>query len=375
MNRSLSRTLRGRAALDACLAYLAPASRDWGPSGKLPSAAQRNSYANHQAVKSFLAELGAKKARHVYLADGERLPLGHARFRPSKGDPDIDGDEGTFGFGNSRISLDGIRIRMSAQGVLEMADRWGDSAVFGTAADAAFEATLWETDEWDLPAAVQPVVVCGAQVTAFTPQITALVSHFFEVAPTDRISAEKAIHDHYKRTTGIYEVNGTGPIIRWCSSPAAALAAFRESGRMASGWTKSLRDSALFGFNQEIDVRLGDQVTSLRRQLGAAVAQAIGGDLDGMLADAIFEKAGHWAFARLGIGHDIELLAWYKLLEFNGIVLPADVHSFCEMTRSAWLLFPSDTVFAVERPTAIERNVDGIVLIFSDREKLIIRKR
>ena len=135
MSRSLSRTLQGRAALDAFLSYLEPASRDQGPRTELRGHSSRSSFVNHQAVLSFLDDLVARKARHVYLGNGERLLLSQAKFRPKQGDPDIDGDEGTFGFGDWRISLDGIRIRMSGQGILEMADRWGDSVAFGSTAD------------------------------------------------------------------------------------------------------------------------------------------------------------------------------------------------------------------------------------------------
>lgn len=142
MSRVLSRTLRGRAALDAFRAWLAAG-------GHLATSNRRtpDDDANYEAVTAFLTDLAQRGAKRVWLEQlswheqQPSLPLRSARFRPKQGDPDTDGDEGTAGFGAHRISLDGLRARITAPGILEMADRWGDSVAFATSSDADFSRT------------------------------------------------------------------------------------------------------------------------------------------------------------------------------------------------------------------------------------------
>lgn len=142
MSRVLSRTLRGRAALDSFRAWLAAG-------GRLATIGRRtpDDDANHEAVTAFLSDLAQHGAKRVWLEQlswhdqQPSLPLGTARFRPKQGDPETDGDEGTVGFGDHRISLDGLRARITAPGILEMADRWGDSVAFATSPDADFSKT------------------------------------------------------------------------------------------------------------------------------------------------------------------------------------------------------------------------------------------
>ena len=128
MSRVLSRTLRGHAALRAAIAWF-----------------ETESTTSYDALILFLDDLRARGSRRVYEEkfDWEErqvsYTLGEARFRPKLGDPDIDGDEGTFGFGDRQVSLDGTKLKIKAPGVLEMVDRWADCAVFGTHTSALFK--------------------------------------------------------------------------------------------------------------------------------------------------------------------------------------------------------------------------------------------
>lgn len=92
--------------------------------------------ADHTAVAAFLAKVKDCGARRVWLEpvicedQPKALSLGMARFRPKQEDPDIGGDEGTVGFGEHRISLDGLHAWLNPAETLKLADRWGDSVVF-----------------------------------------------------------------------------------------------------------------------------------------------------------------------------------------------------------------------------------------------------
>lgn len=367
----MARTLRGKAALEAIVEYLAPTNGDWGPPDALRGRT-RADYANHQAISSFLAELRAKGSRRIYLESGEALPLSQARFRPIKGDPETD-DEGTIGFGSSRISIDGIRIRMSAPGVLEMADRWGDSCTFGTSADAQFEETLWETDEWDLSEPVPPLAIDQNQVEAFRFQSSEMAASLFETRVTDRAHAEAAIRAHY---ANVGLIGAVPPTVNWFDGPNAAIEALGRDGSGGVGLTKSLRDRAVLQFEREITARLQGRRGALHEQVWQMVSRDIGADTLGAILRLVTDRRVQQAFGYLGLIAHYKHLAWYEFLRVSGVVLPDVIRSFCTMTAETWLLFPArDKVFAVERPVGIEAAGRSRVLLFANGDRLMFPER
>lgn len=354
----MSRTLRGRAALNAFVDYLSPSGN-------------RNDYANHQAMLTFLDEIAKSRARYVYPDYGKRISIGQARFRP-----DQDEDEGTIGFGKRQITLNGIRVRISAAGVLVMSDRWADSIEFSTSADADFDdEDAYSPDEWDLPGPVPPLIIDEAQVAAFSPRIASLVSELLAISQTDRAKVECAICERFRSHTGYYEDGEAGPTIQWYASPHTALAAYKASGRDGLGLVQSLRDRPLSNFNRDVEVRLAGQADALRIALGNSVKLALGADPNERITDSMFREAGWRALHGIGLARDVELLAWYDFLEFNGVVLPEDVRLFSDLTRSVWLLFPTSVVFAVERPTAVERTATDLTFMFADGNALTLLNR
>lgn len=366
MTRSKSRTLRGRAALEAFVDYLALRSGNSGAADALVGVGRRNGYANHQAILTFMGEIAKNRARYVYPNYGERMSIGQARFRP-----DHDEDEGTIGFGNRQITLDGIRIRMSASGVLVMSDRWADSVEFSTVAGAEFnDERAYGPDEWDLPGPVPPLVIDDAQVAAFSPRIALIVSQLLAIAPTDRAKAEREIYDYFDTHFDEYEDDRARPTIQWYASPKAALAAFIASGLEPLIFKRYLQDRPLLGFDLDVEVRLAGQKDNLRLALKNSLWLALGANLSSSIFDAMFKQAKAREFEHFGLARNIQLLAWYEFLEFNGVVLPENVRRFADFTRSVWLVFPANVIFAVERPTSVERTETGLTLVFADGYRL-----
>lgn len=372
MSRSMSTTLRGKSALDALAAYFAPASGGWGEPEELRGRS-RDDYANHQAVSTFLRELFEKRSRHVYLEDGERIPLGRARFRPYQGDPDVNGDEGTVGFHPYTISLDGIRIRISAPGVIEMADRWGDAAGFGTSADAAFDQANWETDEWDLPAPVMPLAIKSIQEEALKRYASSLASRLFDPGPTNRHCAELAIVNHYRAVFSSADV----PQICWFNGPEAAIAALSPDGRGGLGNRKTLRDRALMKFDMESTVQLLGKKDELRNVVNRIITDEIYFDFDGALLELVISGKRQDSLSIMGLAADYSLLAWYETLHLRGVKLPKVVLSFMQMTNETWLMFPMrHAIHAVERPVSIKTTKEGNRLVgFSNGESLELNRR
>lgn len=367
MTRSLSRTLHGRAALDAFTAYLALKVPDQRPPDELRGQ-DRSDYANYQAVLTFVAELASMGARHVYLESGERVPLGQARFRPYQGDPDIDGDEGTVGFHPWTVSLDGIRVRMSAPGVLEMADRWGDSAKFGTSKQAPFGAAHWETDVWDLPAPVAPLFIGELREPTLTKYASTMAQKLFETAPTDRQRAELTIASYYQTVW----CSSEAPKVYWFSGPSAAIQAMGPYNSGGGSYSKTMRERALMSFDMEITARLQGKRDYLKSEIYKAISGAVKYDVWETILDLVVTSKVQGAFNRMGLIVDYDLVGWYEMLQYEGAKLPEVVISFIEMTREAWLMFPArDAVYAVERPVSREETGRGTQrLRFSNGEVL-----
>ena len=372
MSRSMSTTLRGKSALDALAAYFAPASGDWGEPEELRGRS-RDNYANHQAVSTFLRELFEKRSRHVYLEDGERIPLGRARFRPYQGDPDVNGDEGTVGFHPYTISLDGIRIRISAPGVLEMADRWGDAAGFGTSPDAAFDQANWETDEWDLPEPIMPLAIKNIQERTLKKYASSLSARLLDPGPTNRQCAELAIVNHYRSVFSSADV----PKIYWFNGPESAISALPLEGKGGLGNRKTLRDRALMKFDMESTVQLLGEKDKLRDDLNNLISNGMNYDLDEALLQLVINGNRQDAYSKMGLATDYFLLAWYETLQLRGVKLPEVVLSFMQMTNETWLLFPMrHAIHAVERPVSIKTTKEGIRLVgFSNGESLELNRR
>jgi hypothetical protein len=146
------RTVYGSSSLQAFMDYLVRTDGPWPCPDAVVGGYQRRSYANHQALARFKAELDASGTRRVYLECGATVPISRMRFREPGDKPDLPSQEGVFGFGKAVIGLFGPRIRMSAPSVLEIADAWGDSVRLGTSAGAKFDEATWELDRWDYPA-------------------------------------------------------------------------------------------------------------------------------------------------------------------------------------------------------------------------------
>ena len=383
MTRSRSRTLRGQAALGAAVDWFGPpAERPEGLRG-IPA---RNSHANREAILAFLADLKARGSRRVYQRpdpfDGsqESDPLGAARFRPLIGDPDIDGDEGCFGFGDRRITMDGVRIRMSAPGVIEMADRWGDDAMFGSHANASFDKTVWDTDEWDLPAPVLPLQLPADAVERFAPRATAIAADLLAARSTDRAAAAAAIVAHW---SACRPYSHPPPVV-WFASPGAALDARSAEGVGSGNLRRDLRDLALFAFDQEATVKLnGSDVacghsvwnkgrgTAIRESVWRLTGTSLGLDTQRAMLDLIVARGVWLGFDYIGLIADHERLAFYEFLLANGAELSETAATFCAMIRSVWLLFPTPAkIYAVDRPTKVIVEEEGLMLVFSDDDRL-----
>lgn len=379
MTRSRSRTLRGYAALRAAVEWFGtPAERPEDLRG-VPA---RNAHANREAILAFLADLRARGSRRVYRRPDpsdqtqESFPLAAARFRPLVGDPDIDGDSGVFGFGPWGANLEGIRVRMSAAGVLEMADRWGDNAMLGSHADAPFDDTVWDTDEWDLPAPVPPLHVPADAVERFTPRAVAIAADILATHPTDRAAANAAIAAHFKACRPWSDP----PPVSWFASPVAALDALSAA---KAGWgnlERDLRDGPLFDFDQETTVRLNGSVaacghavwykgrgTAVRDAVWRLTGASVGHDTQRAMLDMIIARGVQPGFNYMGLIADHARLAFYEFLRSNGADLSNIAATFCAMTSSVWLMFPAPTmIYAVERPLAAVADEGGVLLHFSD---------
>lgn len=165
---------------------------------------------------------------------------------------------------------------MSAPGVLEMGDRWGDGESFGSHADAPFDDTIWDTDEWDLPAPVQPLSIPASAVEHFLPRAAAIAVDVLATHPTDRATAGAAIAGHMKACRPW----SSPPPVTWFASPSAALDA-RSAAKIGYGnLARDLRDRPLFNFDQETTVRLNGSAASYGHSLwdkgrGTAVRDAV----------------------------------------------------------------------------------------------------
>lgn len=385
MTRSRSRTLRGHAALQAAVEWFgSPTDRP----EELRGVPARNDYANREAILAFLADMDARGSRRVYLRpsafDGtqDSVPLGSARFRPLIGDPDVDGDGGVFGFGRWGCSLEGVRIRMSAPGVLEMGDRWGDGESFGSHADAPFDDTIWDTDGWDLPVPVQPLSIPASALEHFLPRVAAIAADVLATHPTDRATAGAAIAGHMKACRPW----SSPPPVTWFASPSAALDA-RSAAKTGYGNLKrDLRDRPLFSFDQETTVRLNGSAasyghsvwdkgrgTALRDAVWRLASAALGYDAHRAMLDMIIARGVQQGFDHMGLVADHPRLAFYEFLRANGADLSDIVATFATMTSAVWLMFPTPTmVFAVDRPVAAVANEEEIRLVFSDDSRLLL---
>lgn len=383
MTRSRSRTLRGHAALRAAVDWFGlPAERP----DDLRGVYARNDHANREAILAFLADLKARGSRRVYRRPDpfdetqDSVPLAATRFRPLVGEPDIDGDGGVFGFGPWGTSLEGVRIRMSATGVLEMADRWGDDAMLGSHADAPFDDTVWDTDEWDLPAPVAPLHVPADAVERFAPRAAAIAANILATHPTDRGTAGAAIAAHLKACRPWSDP----PPVTWFASPGAAFDALSAANARYGNLKRDLRDRPLFEFDQETTVRLNGSVATcghavLKKGRGAAVRDAVWRltgaslrhDTQRTMLDMIVARGVQSGFDYMGLIADHARLTFYEFLRANGAELSDTAATFCAMTSSVWLMFPAPTmIYAVDRPMAAVADQGEITLIFSDDDRL-----
>ena len=362
-------TVRGYAALEAFVNYLAPASGRWGPPEKLRGVPSRNGYANHQAIVYFLDELRGSGTRRVHLEDGETVPLSRARFRSPGENPDLSSQEGVFGFGKTAIGLYGTRARMSAPGVLEIADGWGDSVRFGTSAEAAFTDTVWESDEWDLPAPVPPIIVPEGAVERFKPRAAAITASLLTTHLTDHTAADAAIRAHWRAC----HYRETVPEVRWFAGPDEAITALRDFDARASGLKKTLRDRALMHFDFEVTARFKGRGSSMKDAIWQIAEAPLRYDVRSAVLDRIVARRVQPAFDYLGLVSDFQRLAWYRFLQSFNVGLPEVVATFCAMTAETWLLFPTpDVVFAVERPAASELNDRECALVFANADCLTV---
>lgn len=385
MSRHRSRTLRGHAAIRAALDWFGPPAARPEELRGVPS---RNDYANREAILAFLADLKARGSRRVYRRpdpfDGtqESYPLAAARFRRLIGDPDIDGDGGVFGFGPWGSSLEGVRIRLSAPGVLEMADRWGDDAMFGSHADAPFEDTVWDTDKWDLPAPVPPLPLPVNAVDRFAPRAATIAAEVIAAGRTDRTAAGAAIAAHWKACRPYSDP----PPVSWFASPGAALDALSATKAGYGNLRRDLRDRSLFAFDQEATVRLNvsDAVCGhgvWHKGRGTAIRDAVWRLTDaslrldtqrGML-DLVLARGVQPGFDYMGLIADHARLAFYAFLRVNGAALSDPAATFCAMTSAVWLMFPTPAnIYAVDRPVAAEAAGSGLTLLFADSGRLLL---
>lgn len=385
MTRSRSRTLRGHAALRAAV--------DWfGPPAERPEELRgvpaRNDHANREAVLAFLADLKARRSRRVYCSKfaweekQASYPLGEARFRPLVGNPDSDGDGGVFGFGPVGTTLEGIRIRISAPGVLEISDRWGDGASFGSHVDAPFDDTMWDTDEWDLPAPVPPLPLPIDAVERFAPRAKAIAADVTDPDSTDHAAAEAAIAAHWKACRPWSDP----PPITWFASPGAALDALSTAKTGYGNIKRNLRDRPLFNFDEETTVRLngsgaacGHAVrnkgrgTAVREAVWRLTGASLEHDTQRAMLDMVVARGVQPGFDYMGLIADHARLAFYEFLRANGADLSDIAATFCAMTSSVWLLIPAPTmIYAVDRPVAAVADEGGLLLLFSDDVRLLL---
>ncbi|MEZ0496909.1 hypothetical protein ACAX61_11520 [Sphingomonas sp. IW22] len=269
---------------------------------------------------------------------------------------------------------------MSAPGVLEMGDRWGDGESFGSYADAPFDDTVWDTDEWDLPAPVPPLCIPADAVEHFLPRAAAIAADVLATHPTDRAAADAAIAAHMKAC----HPWSSPPSVTWFASPAAALDALAVAKTHCGNLKRSLRDRPLFGFDQETTVRLNGSVAACgyavsNRSRGTAVRDAVWRlasaalrhDAHRAMLDMIIARGVQSGFDYMGLIADHERLAFYEFLRANGADLPNIAATFAAMTSSVWLMFPAPpTILAVDRPVAAVGDEEGINLVFSDGGRL-----
>lgn len=375
--------LRGHAALRAAIDWFGPPAESPEDLRGVPA---RNDHANREAILAFLADLKVRRSRRVYRRPDpvdksqESVPLAAARFRPLIGDPDIDGDGGVFGFGPWGTSLEGVRIRMSATGVLEMADRWGDDAMFGSHANAPFDDTVWDTDEWDLPAPVPPLHIPSGAVERFAPRAAAIAADILATHPTDRAAAAAAIVAHLK---ACHPWSDPPPVL-WFASPDAALDALSAAKTGYGNLKRDLRDRPLFDFDQETTVRLNGSLAVCGHAVwhkgrGTAVQDAVwrltgaslGYDTQRAMLDMIVARGIQPGFDYMGLIADHARLAFYEFLRASGADLSDIATTFCAMTSSVWLMFPTRTmIYAVDRPVAAVADDVELLLLFSDDNRL-----
>lgn len=364
-------TVRGYAALDAFLKHLGPDNGDWGKAINLRGATARNGYANHQAVACFIEELKVNNRRSVYVETGETVPISLARFRKPGNNPDIPAQEGVFGFGKVALGLYGTRARISAPGILEIADAWGDSVRFGTSSAAAFENTVWETDQWDLPEPVPSLTISSEMVAVFKIQGSIVSKSALSPREDDRDLAYAAIAAHWKAC----HYRSCAPEVRWFPSPDAALIALSKEPAFIGGLKKTLRDRALMDFDFELAARLNGQVFDAKDAVFQLAAASVGHDTQMAILDRVVASQVHAGFNFMGLFTDYPRLIWYQFLRGQGVHLPDVVSTFCDMTSTAWLIFPTpDVVFAAERPRSVEQSETTYTLVFSDGDRLVLAR-
>lgn len=364
-------TIRGYAALAAFADYLGPANGDWGRPDDLRGVTVRNGYANHQAVIRFIEELRTQSRRSVFLEDGKAVPLSRARFREPGDNPDLTTQEGVFGFGKAAIGLYGTRARMTAPGVIEIADGWGDSVRFGTSSTAAFAEAVWESDEWDLPAPIPSLTIPFGAVEAFGRSASVITTAVLATGSEDREAACAAITAHWEAC----HYSSRAPEVQWYAGPDSALSALASSRVFSAGLRKTLRDRALMHFDFEISARLGGKGSGVKDAIWRLTSASLGYDAQMAVVDRIVARRVQPAFDYMGLFADYRRLAWYRFLREQGVDLPGVVSTFCTMTANAWLIFPTcDVVFAVERPSAVEQNDAAYTLIFGDGDRLALAR-
>jgi hypothetical protein len=365
-------TIRGAAALAAFANYLCPDQSGWDRPEEIIGVTARNGYANRRAVIGFTEELCNQGRRSVFLEDGGTVPLSRARFREPGENPDLPSQEGVFGFGKAAIGLYGIRARMSAPGVLEIANAWGDSVRFGTSSAAAFSDVVWEADQWDLPTSVPPLTISLETVEAFKLQASIFSAAVLSTEGAEREAACAAIRAHWR----VCHSRSPVPKVQWFAGPNAALSALAASGSHATGLRKTLQDRALMDFDHEITARSSYQGERAKDQIWRNANEAVGYDIYEGILERIVASRVQPGFEFMGLAASYPRLVWYQFLKHIKVELSEVVSTFCEMTAKVWLLFPTlDYIFAVEPPISVDITGTGCVLLFGDGDRLVIAER
>ena len=261
-----------------------------------------------------------------------------------------------------------------------MGDRWGDGASFGSHADAPFDDTMWDTDEWDLPAPVPPLPLPVDAFERFAPRAGAIAADVTDPDSTDHRAAEVAIAAHWKACRPWSDP----PPVTWFASPGAALDALSAAKTGYGNLKRDLRDRPLFNFDQETTVRLNGSVaawghavwnrgcgTAVRDAVWRLTGESLEHDTQRAMLDMIVARGVQSGFDYMGLIADHARLTFYEFLRANGAELSDTAATFCAMTSSVWLMFPAPTmIYAVDRPMAAVADQGGVTLIFSDDGRL-----